>query len=52
LGSEPSVTVNEITTSKEAASLFPNIQIINDKIDKKHLKDIGVVLFKMEIDKT
>lgn len=50
LGSEKNTKHQQTTISKIAASYFPNIKIINDKIDRKHIKDIGVVVFKMSIE--
>jgi hypothetical protein len=52
LGSEDMVDERQTTVSTTAASFFPNIQVVNGKLVRKHLKDIGVVVFKMEVDKS
>lgn len=35
-----------------AASYFPELLFVNEQIDRKHIKDIGVVVFNMEIDRS
>lgn len=41
------VTINDFTTSEVAAEYFPTIKFINDRLDRKYLKQIGIVVFKV-----
>lgn len=52
LGPEEENDFQQVSTSKTAASFFPELLFIGDKLDRKHIKDIGVVVFKMEVDKS
>lgn len=50
LGSENGVTVNDFTISESAAEQFPLLKYLDGRLDREHLKKIGVVVFKVYKD--
>lgn len=46
-----SKNINDVTVSQSASKLFPYIQTLREKyLDRKYLKQIGVVLFEVYVD--
>lgn len=41
------VTVNDYTVSENAASQFPSLRYIDDRLERKYLNHIGIVVFKV-----
>jgi hypothetical protein len=50
LGSEPDVDIHTYTLSEQVAGYFPIIRHVDDSLERTYLKQIGIVVFKVQPD--